>query len=43
MIAYQEEAASLDVQWIKEYGPTWRIQGAFGVEYTPQSLLPHRN
>ena len=27
----QEEAASLELQWMKEYGSTWRTRGVFGV------------
>ncbi|TBU30193.1 cytochrome P450 [Dichomitus squalens] len=31
-IAHQEEAGTLDTQWMKEYGPTWRVRGAFGTD-----------
>ncbi|TBU30198.1 cytochrome P450 [Dichomitus squalens] len=32
VIARQEEAGILDIQWMKEYGPTWRVRGAFGTD-----------
>ncbi|PIL34065.1 cytochrome P450 [Ganoderma sinense ZZ0214-1] len=28
----QEDAGSLDFQWMKEYGSTWRTRGAFGTD-----------
>ena len=31
----QEEAASLELQWMKEYGSTWRTRGVFGVSSAP--------
>ena len=27
----QEEAGSLEFQWMKEYGSTWRTRGVLGV------------
>ena len=29
--AHQEEAGSLEFQWMREYGNTFRTRGAFGV------------
>ena len=29
--ASQEEACSLEFKWMRQYGPTWRTRGAFGV------------
>ena len=36
----QEEASSLEFQWMKEYGSTWRTQGVFGVGHLPQYSSP---
>ncbi|KAI0633710.1 PAH-inducible cytochrome P450 monooxygenase PC-PAH 4 [Trametes polyzona] len=30
LMTLQDDAGDLELQWLKEYGPTWRIQGAFG-------------
>ncbi|TBU30200.1 cytochrome P450 [Dichomitus squalens] len=28
----RQEVGTLDIQWMKEYGPTWRVRGAFGTD-----------
>ena len=41
----QEEASSLEFQWMKEYGSTWRTRGVFGASRLPQCsalMLSHR-
>ena len=35
MFYRQEEAGSLEFQWMKEYGSTWRTRGVFGVSSGP--------
>ncbi|KAI0633724.1 PAH-inducible cytochrome P450 monooxygenase PC-PAH 4 [Trametes polyzona] len=30
LMSRQEEAGELELGWFREFGPTWRIQGAFG-------------
>ena len=36
----QEEANSLEFQWMKEYGSTWRTRGVFGVGHSDHRSVP---
>ena len=36
----QEEANSLEFQWMKEYGSTWRTRGVFGVGHCDHRSVP---
>lgn len=31
LMSRQDEVGDLEFEWLRQYGPTWRIQGAFGV------------
>lgn len=30
-MSQQDEVGDLEFEWLRQYGPTWRIQGSFGV------------